>query len=162
MATTAFAAWSWPVVAANAQFQPWPRKVPTPNLQVPSLDGTVWSLAGEKGKPVLLNFWASWCEPCRSEIPSLELLATRHKTEQLQVIAVNYRETDPAVRRFIDTTALKLPVLCDSDGAAAKAFGVHTFPSTVAINRQGRALFIVVGECDWSSPSATNWVAAML
>jgi thiol-disulfide isomerase/thioredoxin len=150
------------VVAADAQFLPWPRKVPTPNLQLPSLDSTVWTLAEQHGKPVLLNFWASWCAPCRSEMPSLELLATRHETEQLQVIAVNYRETHAAVHRFIDTTALRLPVLRDGEGAAAKAFGVHTFPSTVAINRQGRALFIVVGECDWSSPSAARWVAAML
>ena len=164
MASTALAAWAWPwpVLAADAQFQSWPRKGSTPRLQLPGLDGTVWRLAEQKGTPVLLNFWASWCEPCRSEMPSLELLATRHKTEQLQVIAVNYRETHAAVRRFIDSSGLKLPVLRDGDGAAAKAFGVHTFPSTVAINRQGRVLFIVVGECDWRSPSATRWVAAML
>ena len=111
---------------------------------------------------MLLNFWASWCEPCRSEMPALELLAARHQAQGLQVIAVNFRETEAAIRRFIETTALSLPVLRDSDGAAAKAFGVSTFPCTVAINRQGRVLSTLVGEVDWRSAPARNWVAAVL
>lgn len=156
----------WPALAVGAQFQlqPWSRKTIVP-LQLPDLDGAVWSLAAQRGKPVLLNFWASWCEPCRSEMPSLEQLALRHKERDkdrgLQVLAVNYRETTAAVRRFIDATALKLPVLRDTDGRAAKAFGVHIFPSSVAINRLGQVRFVVVGECDWSSPAASRWVDAL-
>ncbi len=153
----------WPTLAVGAQFQPqpWSRKTIT-SLQLPDLDGAVWSLAAQRGKPVLLNFWASWCEPCRSEMPSLEQLAIRHADRGLQVMAVNYCETTAAVRRFIDATALKLPVLRDGDGRAAKAFGVHIFPSSVAINRLGQVRFVIVGECDWSSPAASRWVDALL
>jgi thiol-disulfide isomerase/thioredoxin len=111
---------------------------------------------------LLLNFWASWCEPCRAEMPSLELLAAQHRADGLQVIAINYREGESAVRRFIANTALNLPVVYDADGAAAKAFGVHTFPSTVAIDRQGKALFVVSGEIDWRGPEAGRWLAALL
>ena len=162
LATAACAAWAGPVPGADGQFHPWPRQRPTPALQLPGQDGKPWSLAAQKGQPLLLNFWASWCEPCRSEMPSLELLATRHEAQGLQVMAVNYRETDAAVRRFVDATSLSLPVLRDRDGGAAQSFGVRTFPSTVAINRRGQVLSIAVGECDWASPAARQWVGAVL
>jgi len=140
----------------------WPARQAAPLLTLERWEGAPWTLAAQLGKPVLLNFWASWCEPCRSEMPSLELLATRHEAQGLQLLAVNYRETDAAVRRFIETTALSLSVLRDRDGGAAKAFGVRTFPSTVAINRRGQVLSIAVGECDWASAAARHWVGAAL
>jgi thiol-disulfide isomerase/thioredoxin len=111
---------------------------------------------------VLLNFWASWCEPCRQEMPSLEWLAVRRRDQGLQVMAINFRETDAAVRRFLEPMAFSLPVLRDRDGAAAKAFGVRVFPSTVLIDRRGRARSVVVGECDWESPAAERWLAAVI
>jgi thiol-disulfide isomerase/thioredoxin len=162
LATLAGAAWSWPATAAEVQRRIWLRQPLPPALQLTGLDGVDCSLGTHKGKPVLLNFWASWCEPCRREMPSLELLAAQHEAAGLQVMAVNYRETDAAIRRFVDATALKLPVLRDSEGAAAQALGVHIFPSTIAINRRGQVLFRVVGECDWSSPPASRWVGEML
>jgi thiol-disulfide isomerase/thioredoxin len=152
----------WPALAAEPLRRPWPKGHPTPALQLPSLDGPNWSLASAKGKPVLLNFWASWCPPCRDEMPSLELLATRHEAQGLQVLAINFRETDAAVRRFIADSAFSLPVLRDRDGAAAQAMGVRTFPTTVAIARSGQALFSVVGEVDWGGPTARQWMAELV
>jgi thiol-disulfide isomerase/thioredoxin len=128
--------------------KPWPRQRVTPALHLATLEGAPWTLAAERGHPVLLNFWASWCEPCRSEMPMLEKLAQAQREAGLRVIAVNYRETEAAVRRFLASNALSLDVLRDGDGAAARAFGVNIFPSTVAIDRQGRTLFIAVGELD--------------
>jgi thiol-disulfide isomerase/thioredoxin len=142
--------------------RPWPARQPTPPLLLPAWNGPPWSLQAARGKPVLLNFWASWCEPCRAEMPSLELLAARHEAQALLVVAVNFRETDAALRRFVEASGIGLPILRDSDGAAAKAFGVRTFPSTVGVTRQGRVLSTVVGELDWGSPAARRWVAALL
>jgi thiol-disulfide isomerase/thioredoxin len=158
----ACACWAWPARAGDDPRRPWPRRRRTPALQLPRLDGGTWSLAAARGHPVLLNFWASWCEPCRAEMPSLQRLAARHRAQGLQVMAVNYREGDDALRRFTTDIALDLPVLCDRDGDAAKAFDVHVFPSTVAIDRQGRAVFVVTGEADWSGAAAERWLAALL
>ena len=161
LAAALCAACSWPAIADEDQRHPWPRGRGTPAVQLPGLDGAAWSLAAARGRPVLLNFWASWCEPCRAEMPSLQQLAERHRDQGLQVLAINYREGESAVRRFLGATGLGLPVLYDRDGAAAKAFGVRTFPATVAIDRQGKVQFVVTGEVDWSSPAAQRWVAAL-
>lgn len=155
-----------PLTASRAQLSPepraWPGNRPTPVFRLPVWEGGELELGGLRGKPVLLNFWASWCEPCRTEMPSLELLATRHEAAGLQVLAINHRETDAAVRRFLDSQPLGLPVLRDRDGAVAQAFGVRVFPTTVAIGRHGRALFSVVGEVDWGAAKARRWLEPVL
>jgi transglutaminase-like putative cysteine protease/thiol-disulfide isomerase/thioredoxin len=97
--------------ADGAQRQPWPTGRPTPDIDLPTWEGPPFHLAGARGQVVVLNFWASWCEPCRAEMPSLELLAQRHERDGLQVVAVNFRETDGAIRRFLEQTPLSLPIL---------------------------------------------------
>jgi thiol-disulfide isomerase/thioredoxin len=144
------------------QPRPWPRGLATPPLALPGFDAPAWSLAQARGQVVLLNFWASWCEPCRTEMPSLELLAQRHEADGLQVIAVNFRETDAAIRRFMALMPITLPILRDADGAAARAYGARVFPTTVAIDRDGRAAFSVIGECEWNGPQARAWLAPLL
>ena len=161
LAATACAAWAVPAFSEGEQRRDWPRGRATPSVQLPMLDGGAWTLAGVRGRPVLLNFWATWCEPCRAEMPSLQQLATRHQAQGLQVLAINFREADSTVRRFMATTALGLPVLLDADGGAAKAFGVHTFPSTVGVDRAGKARYVVTGEVDWAGPQAERWIEAL-
>ena len=146
----------------TAARRPWPAGRPTPAMDLPAWGGGRTRLAELRGQGIVLNFWASWCEPCRAEMPSLELLAQRHEGDRLQVLAVNHRESDAAIRRFIDETALTLPVLRDADGAAARAWGVGVFPSTIVIGRDGRARFSVLGELDWTGPEARAWIAAVL
>jgi thiol-disulfide isomerase/thioredoxin len=150
--------------AADAEglLRRWPAGQATPTLNLPGYKGPAWDLASAKGKVVLLNFWASWCPPCRSEMPSLELLAERHTKDGLVVVAVNFRETDMAIRKVMDEMPLGLPVVRDSDGGAAKAFGVRVFPTTVAIGRDQRAAFSVIGEADWTGQQARQWIAPLL
>ncbi len=144
------------------QRRPWPRGASTPALDLAAWEGPRWSLAAARGQVVLLNFWASWCEPCRAEMPSLELLAERHKGGGMQVMAVNFRETDGAIRRFVAQTGCSLPILRDVDGGAARDWGARVFPSTVVIGRDGRAAFTVIGELDWTGAQARAWVAPLL
>lgn len=135
---------------------------PTPGLRLPDLDGTAWDLAAQRGRVVLLNFWASWCEPCRAEMPVLERLARRHEADGLVVVAVNFKERDAAVRRFLAQLPIALPVLLDADGAAARAWQARIFPSSVLVDWRGRARTLVRGELDWTGPAATALVAPLL
>ncbi|WP_082792735.1 TlpA family protein disulfide reductase [Ramlibacter tataouinensis] len=147
---------------SGSQRRPWPRSRPTPAVELRFANGDSWTPASSVGSPVLLNFWASWCEPCRAEMPSLQALARHRQANGLRVLAINYKESEAAVRRFTGSTGLDLPVLFDPEGAAAKAFGVRIFPSTVAIDRSGRVRFVVTGEFDWNSPLAGRWVSELL
>jgi thiol-disulfide isomerase/thioredoxin len=141
---------------------PWPARRPAPPLDLPQLDGARWTLARARGQVLVLNFWASWCEPCRSELPSLEGLAARHEAQGLQVLAINFREGEATLQRFVAGQGLTLTVLRDSDGSAAKAWQVRLFPSTVVVGRDGRPLFTVPGEADWGAEPARGWIAALL
>lgn len=132
----------------------WPAGKPAPALALTDLDGKPWSLAALKGRPVVLNFWASWCEPCRAEMPSLELLQTRHEKAGLVVLSVNYQEPLPTIRRFLETLPFSLPILLDRDGDAASAWTPRVFPTTVLIDRSGMPRSSVIGELDWMGDAA--------
>lgn len=146
----------------GAQKRPWPAGKAVPEVALPAWDGPAWRLADQRGQVVVLNFWASWCEPCRAEMPSLELLAARHEKDRLQVVAVNFRETDAALRRFLSSMTVMLPILRDADGAVAKAWGVRVFPTTAVIGRDGRVAFVVTGEVDWTGAEARRWIEPLL
>lgn len=142
--------------------RPWPRGTAAPAVELNDLDGRPWRLAERRGRVVALNFWASWCQPCREEMPSLELMAQRHEADGLEVVALNFKEGGGTIRRFLEATPLGLPVLRDADGLAARAFGVRIFPSTVFIGRDGAAAFTVVGAADWTAEPARGWVRALM
>ncbi|HZT55870.1 MAG TPA: TlpA disulfide reductase family protein [Burkholderiaceae bacterium] len=142
--------------------RPWPATKPTPALALTDLDGKAWSLAMLNGRPVLLNFWASWCEPCRTEMPSLELLQTRHEKAGLVILSVNYQEPLPQIRRFVDALPFSLPVLIDREGEATGAWTPRVFPSTVLIDRGGTPRSTVIGELDWMGDTARALVAPLL
>ena len=142
--------------------KPWPAGKPAPRLGLADLDGKTWTLAELAGRPVLLNFWASWCEPCRAEMPSLELLATRHERDGLVVLSVNYKETAPAVRRFLAVLPFSLPILLDADGAVTNDWTPKVFPTSVLIDRAGTPRQQVLGELDWMGPVAAALVKPLL
>jgi thiol-disulfide isomerase/thioredoxin len=146
----------------GAHRRPWPARQPTPGLRLPAWQGPDFDLAAQRGRVVLLNFWASWCEPCRNELPSLDLLAERLRGDGVVVATVNHRETDRALQRFMDSTVLTLPVLRDTDGSAARVFGVHIWPTTVVVGRDGRACCSIIGEVDWGGSTARQWLAPVL
>ncbi len=144
------------------QVRPWAAARPAPPLSLTDLDGKAWHLSALQGRAVLLNFWATWCEPCREEMPSLEALAKRHRADPLVVLTVNYQETEPGIRRFLERVPLRLPVLLDHDGSATKAWTPRVFPTTVMIDRSGRPLHQIVGAVDWAGDEARRWVHDLL
>ena len=144
-----------PAPATGYNVQTWSPAKPVPALQLTDLNGKVWRLTDLRGKVVLINFWASWCEPCRAEMPSLQRLGEQHPYD-LVVLAVNFKESTPAVQQFVQRTGLALPVLQDPQGAMARAWGVAIFPSTVLVGADGRVRSVLRGELDWTGADAAR------
>jgi thiol-disulfide isomerase/thioredoxin len=141
--------------------RPWPAGKPTPPLALTDLDGKAWNLTALKGHAVMLNFWASWCEPCRAEMPSLELLATREERAGLVILSINYQEPLPKIKTFLETLPFSLPILLDRDGEAASLWTPRVFPTTVLVDRSGNPRSSVVGELDWMGPAARELLAPL-
>jgi thiol-disulfide isomerase/thioredoxin len=147
---------------AASVVRPWPTARPVPGLDLADLDGKRWTLPGLAGKAVLLNFWATWCEPCRTEMPSLDALADRHRKRDLVILAVNYRETAAVIRTFLEHMPYKATILLDADGDAAVEWTPRIFPSTVLIGRNGKPQATVLGDLDWGSAAARELVEPLL
>ena len=110
----------------------------------------------------MLNFWASWCEPCRAEMPTLQQVADLYGPDKLLVLAINFKEPARRAIQFAKSTGVTLPVLLDTDGKAAQKWGVKVFPTTLLIDSQGRAHQRVTGEVDWSGTAAEKLIAGLL
>lgn len=147
---------------ASHVVQPWPMAKLVPMLELDDLDGRRWALASQVGKVVVLNFWATWCEPCRHEMPSLHALAARRRRDGLVVVAVNYREPAALIREFLNRVAFKPHIVRDVDGEATTAWTPHVFPSTVLVGRDGQPSATVLGGLDWTGPAASALVEPLL
>ena len=138
--------------------QAWPASRSVPSLSLPDLQRQKQTLSSLRGSVVVLNFWASWCEPCVAEMPSLLRLAETRGDDGVVVLAINYQESAAKIRSFLETVLGEvpgtMPVLLDADGAAAKAWTRRVFPTTVLVGRDGRPRWSVVGEFDWTGAEA--------
>ncbi len=127
-----------------------PEQGPTQNVEVPdftleTVDGETVTLSDYRGQPVVINFWATWCAPCREEMPLLQETYDAHRDEGLVVIGINVRETPEEVKRFLDEVRVEFPVLLDSEAAVVNRYLVTSLPLTFFVDREGRLRTVVVG-----------------
>jgi thiol-disulfide isomerase/thioredoxin len=117
------------------------------------LSGREHRLADYRGKVVVLNFWATWCEPCRKEMPSLDRLAIRLEGKPFAVLAVDFGEDVPRVSDFASRMPLSFPLLLDRDGAVTRNWKVYTLPHTFVIDAAQRLRYAAMGALDWDAPA---------
>ena len=127
-----------------------------PEFSLRELNGNVASLSGYRGKMVLLNFWATWCGPCRDEMPSMEQLSRSFGGQGLTVVAINQRENAALVARFMKTHNLNFSTLLDADGRVAASYRVYGIPVSYVIDSDGRAIGMKSGSMDWASPRVVD------
>ena len=131
--------------------------LPAPDFELQSPDGHSFSLGGLRGRAVLLNFWATWCGPCRMEMPYIqEVFEDADWGEQgLMILAVNVGESPEKIKSFMEEDGLSFTVLMDRDQSVARAYNVRGIPATYFIDKNGIIKDIKVGtfrnkaEIDW-------------
>ncbi len=110
---------------------------PAPDFTLRDADGDYVSLSDLRGRVVLLNFWATWCVPCRAEMPELDRAARDYHDDGFRVLAVNVLEDSTAIRKFGDELGLGLPLLVDQDGDVYRAYNVQGLPASFLVDRDG-------------------------
>jgi len=131
--------------------QPPKQRVESIDFELQDLSGTTRRLSDFSGKVVFLNFWATWCGPCRFEMPSMEKLYQRFKAKGLVVVAVNLQEDRDSVMRFVEKYELSFPVLLDATGRIGATYGARSIPTTYLVDRDGSVLAGTVGTREWDT-----------
>jgi len=119
------------------------------DFELEDLGGAKRSLGSYAGKVVFLNFWATWCPPCRAEMPSMQSLYQELEAEGLVMLAVNSQEPPEEVRRFVKAGGYGFPVLLDESGKLGAAYAVRAIPTTYLVSRDGYVLGRLTGSRDW-------------
>ncbi|MBX3324605.1 MAG: TlpA disulfide reductase family protein [Nitrospira sp.] len=134
-----------------------------PNFTLQDLAGNVISLSQLRGKVVLLNFWATWCGPCRVEMPAMEQLYRTLPRGQFEILAVSTDAQGAAVTRpFQKRMGFTFPILHDSEYRVGLAYGARTIPITFMVDRQGVVRQKIFGARDWDSPEARDLIHALM
>ena len=138
-----------------------PKEVP--QVELGSVDGGSATLADYSGEPVVLNFWATWCAPCREEMPSLDRLQAA-MGDRLEVVTVATGRNSPAgIRRFFEEERIeRLPMLTDPDQALAREMAVLGLPVTVILDSQGREIARLTGGAEWDTDEAKAILEAVI
>jgi cytochrome c biogenesis protein CcmG/thiol:disulfide interchange protein DsbE len=132
--------------------------LPAPTFIFPGLNGKAVDLQAYRGKVVFLNIWATWCPPCRDEMPSMERLYQELKGEDFEILAVSVDATGAAaVAPFIKKYHLSFPALLDPEGTMKNLYGVTGVPESFIINKEGIIEKIVIGPMDWATPEVVRF-----
>jgi thiol-disulfide isomerase/thioredoxin len=131
-------------------------------FSLPLLKDGRTELSAYKGKVVLLNFWATWCPPCRAEMPSMEIVYKRFKDQGLEILAIDCAEEKAVVERFMEDNKYSYPVLLDTDGTVGGLYGIEAIPTTFILNREGKIIARVVGSLRWNNPKIIAAIEAAL
>ena len=134
----------------------------TPLLELTDLDGKVHKLSDYRGKAVLINFWATWCAPCREEMPSIERLRGLMQGKPFVILAVNVGESGEAARAFAEKLPVTFTILLDRDTRTTRAWSARVLPATYILGPDGNIRYSHLGELDWSSKEVTTKIQALL
>jgi peroxiredoxin len=125
------------------------------DFSLPLLNGRNTTLSAYKGKVVVLNFWATWCPPCRDEMPSMETFYRRFKNQGLEILAVDGGEDAATVQQFIRNNGYTFPILLDKDNKVNSLYGIRAIPTTFILDREGKIIGQIMGRTYWDDPRMT-------
>ena len=133
-------------------FYVFPAPEALPSFSVRTLKGAQVGVADKAGKVLLLNFWATWCPPCRTEMPSIQVLSDKLKGAAFEVMAISVAEKPETVAAFLKENPYSFPIYLDESGAASAPFAGRGIPTTFVLDKQGRAIAGLVGARSYDGP----------
>jgi thiol-disulfide isomerase/thioredoxin len=152
---------AWPLARAQGRsMTAMPANQQAPTLHLNDDDGKAVDLSQHRGKVVLVNFWATWCPPCRKEFPSLGRVRKLFKPAEFEVLAVNVGEEPDSAFSFTGIT--DFPVLFDSDSKAMTAWGVRGLPTTFLVDRKGHVAYRANGGREFDDPDIVSAIRQLL
>ncbi|NKN31695.1 peroxiredoxin family protein [Marichromatium bheemlicum] len=140
---------------------PLPAPQPAPGFTLQSSGGAPVALADYRGRVVILNFWATWCPPCRDEMPSMQRAYEALAADGVEILAINVDEDAATIAEFGARLGLDFPLLVDPASAVTLDYGVRGLPTSYVVDRDGRLVFDVLGDLAWDDPEVLDQVRAL-
>lgn len=133
-----------------------------PPFALSDLEGKKVRLSDFQGRIVFLNFWATWCEPCKEEIPAMEKLYRDLKSDSFVIVGVNVKEGKKPVQKFVRDFTVTFPVLLDTEGEVGLLYGAWGLPTTYIIGKKGEVIARVFGPALWGSKESREYFQSLL
>ncbi|MDX1697346.1 MAG: TlpA disulfide reductase family protein [Thiohalobacterales bacterium] len=138
-----------------------PGEVMAPDFELTDTEGRVHRLSDYRGKTVIINFWTTWCPPCREEIPSMNRAWHKMKQDDVVILAINMGESDDTIFIFTADYPADFPLLMDEDGAVIEQWPVKGLPTTYVVAPDGRIAYRAIGGREWDEPGLMDRIRAL-
>ncbi|HEY5738599.1 MAG TPA: redoxin domain-containing protein [Gammaproteobacteria bacterium] len=134
---------------------------PAPDFSLLDMDGTVFRLSDHRGRVLIVNFWATWCPPCREEMPAMQRAWEQLREEGMLMIGINVGEDEDTIFQFTADYPVDFPLLMDSDSAVTGRWPVRGLPTTYVVDPAGRLVYQAIGSREWDDPALLELVRAL-
>ena len=133
----------------------------SPNFVLNDLDGNQYQLSEYRGKVVIINFWATWCPPCRDEMPSMQRAWGQLQQEGIYMLGINVGEDEDTIFQFTADYPVEFPLLMDSDSSVISQWPVRGLPTTFVVDPKGQIIYRAIGGREWDDPALLELVKAL-
>jgi len=154
--------WLQTPAAADGGFTPIAERPPAPQLDLVDLNGKRHRIDDYAGRVIIVNFWATWCPPCRAEMPSMQRAREALDDNAVTLLAVAVGEDAEAVEPFAAEYPVAFPLLPDADMTATSAWSVTGVPTTFVVDREGRLVYRIIGEREWDEPGILKTIENLM
>ena len=148
-------------IGANGTLKPYKGKLSAPDFNLTDIQGKSHSLSDYKGKVVLVQFWATYCTPCRKEMPTMNNLVKKMQGKPFEIITVNMAESKQDIEKFITKVPIDFPVLLDTDGSVLSQWKVFAAPANFILDKTGNIIFTLYGGTEWDSDEMVKNLSAL-
>lgn len=150
------------MASERSPLKPLTERIPAPDFTLQDMDGATHRLSDYRGRVVVVNFWATWCPPCRREMPSMQRAWERLTPEGIALLAIDVGEDEETIFSFSGEFTLEFPLLLDSDGSAVEQWPVRGLPTTFIIDPEGRIAYQAVGGREWDDPAILAQIRSLV